>query len=231
MPAVGLATGAATGRPPPGLLDLTMSWAACTGVPDGLATLGRLGPITASQALPLAWIAWLDPHAQWRVIVTDSAGQAIAVERIRRRVPRQPCRAGGVTGRVSIVVPVSVLSDSAARERRPAGQSAMRAAVLRTARRAAARAERAAAADAAAGGCAHTAASASYRPPARIREYIEARDQTCRQPTCRQPAWRADLDHTRPWDKGGITCTCNFGGFCRTHHQVKQEPGWTVTQP
>ncbi len=22
-----------------------------------------------------------------------------------------------------------------------------------------------------------------------------------------------------------------LGGFCRTHHQVKQEPGWTVTQP
>jgi hypothetical protein len=55
--------------------------------------------------------------------------------------------------------------------------------------------------------------------------------QTCRHPTCRQPAWHADLDHTVPYEQGGRTCTCNVGGLCRTHHQVKQEPGWAVAQP
>jgi hypothetical protein len=30
---------------------------------------------------------------------------------------------------------------------------------------------------------------------------------------------------------GGLTCPCDLGPFCRTHHQVKQEPGWTVVQP
>jgi hypothetical protein len=97
--------------------------------------------------------------------------------------------------------------------------------------RAAARADATAGADAAAGGCAHTAASPAYRPPPRIREHVNARDQTCRQPTCRQPAARADIDHTIPYHRGGLTCTCNTGPRCRTHHQIKQEPGWTLTQP
>jgi hypothetical protein len=105
-------------------------------------------------------------------------------------------------------------------------------AVLRAARRAAKRAAGQQLADAAApGGCAHTAATPRYRPPGRMREFIEARDQTCRHPTCLQPAWRTDLDHTIPHGQGGLTCTCNFGGLCRTHHQVKQEAGWDVAQP
>jgi hypothetical protein len=81
------------------------------------------------------------------------------------------------------------------------------------------------------GGCAHTSASAAYRPPPRTRELVTARDQTCRYPRCGQPAWRADLDHTRPYHLGGLTCRCNLGGLCRAHHQLKQLPGWTLTQP
>ena len=73
-------------------------------------------------------------------------------------------------------------------------------------------------------------ASAAYRPPPRIREHIAARDITCRFTTCGQPAWRADLDHTVPWHKGGRTCPCNLGGFCRTHHKIKALPGWQVEQ-
>jgi hypothetical protein len=68
------------------------------------------------------------------------------------------------------------------------------------------------AADAAAGGCAHTAASLSYRPPPRLKEYIAARDLTCRFLRCRQPTWRGDLDQTIPFDDGGMTCGCNLGG-------------------
>jgi len=108
----------------------------------------------------------------------------------------------------------------------------IQAAILRAARRAQARAARQHAADAAApGGCAHTTATPAYRPPPRIRELVQARDRTCRQPTCRQPAAHTDLDHTIPHHKGGLTCPCDLGAFCRTHHQVKQQPGWHVTQP
>jgi len=105
------------------------------------------------------------------------------------------------------------------------------AAVLRAARRAHAHAQRQAAADAAApGGCAHTTATPSYRPTPKIRDYVTARDQTCRNPRCRQPARHTDLDHTTAWHKGGPTCPCNLGAHCRTHHQIKQLPGWTLIQ-
>jgi hypothetical protein len=322
------------GRPPPGRLDLTISWPALIGQSSTAATLSRIGPITASQALPLAVTAAADPHAAWRVIIVGPDGRALAVERIRRprasdpsaasdpsgaqdasgasgtglpaaglpagtpaaagppagrppgagppgaglpgaglpgagpqgagpsaagpsaaglsgaglsgaglpgngpaasREPDSAPRAPGVTGRVTVTFPLGAL------ERPPPTTSGGTApgcpgsgiltATWRAAVRAAARAEATRIADTAAGGCAHTAAAPGYRPPPRIREHVAARDQTCRQPTCRQPAHHADIDHTIPYDQGGITCTCNTGPRCRTHHQIKQEPGWTLTQP
>jgi hypothetical protein len=30
---------------------------------------------------------------------------------------------------------------------------------------------------------------------------------------------------------GGLTCECNLGGVCHCDHQLKQLPGWTLTQP
>ncbi len=104
------------------------------------------------------------------------------------------------------------------------------AAALRTGRRVLQRALIQAEADTAAGGCAHTAASDAYRPPPRLREHVIARDLTCRNPVCGQPAWRADLDHTIPWEHGGPTCSCNLGGECRRDHQLKQHPRWKLTQ-
>jgi hypothetical protein len=60
---------------------------------------------------------------------------------------------------------------------------------------------------------------------------IQARDITCRSPVCRQPARHCDADHTIPYDKGGRTCRCNLGNTCRSHHQLKQLPGWTLEHP
>ena len=104
-------------------------------------------------------------------------------------------------------------------------------AIIIAARRAVDRAARRAAADAAAGGCAHTQASPAYQVPARIREFINLRDLTCRFPTCRQPAQHCDADHTKPYDQGGPTCLCNLGCLCRFHHQLKQHRGWHLDQP
>jgi hypothetical protein len=59
---------------------------------------------------------------------------------------------------------------------------------------------------------------------------VSARDVTCRNPACRQPAWRADLDHTRPYEEHGRTCRCNLGGACRRDHQLKQHPRWKLEQ-
>ncbi|HEX3489040.1 MAG TPA: DUF222 domain-containing protein [Streptosporangiaceae bacterium] len=213
-------------RPPPGRLELVISWRAFTGDPAGPATLSRIGPITAAQALPLALNAAADPHSRWQVIVTDSDGYAIAVETVRRRYPPgRTRRPAGVTSLVAVTIPATTLDQLT-----DTGHG-IKATVLHAARRARARAQQQAAADASVpGGCTHTAASPSYRPTQKIRDYVTARDQTCRNPRCRQPARHADLDHTTAWHKGGPTCTCNLGPFCRVHHQIKQLPGWTLIQ-
>jgi hypothetical protein len=79
--------------------------------------------------------------------------------------------------------------------------------------------------------CPHTDEVPGYRVPGRMRDFLQARDVTCRFPVCRQPAWHSDADHTIPYDQGGRTCRCNLGHTCRTHHQLKQLPGWTLEQP
>jgi hypothetical protein len=247
------------GRPPPaGLLDLTLPWAAFTGTTDTPAALGRIGPITAPEARRLAGLALRDPATQWRIILTDPADHAIGVARIPRarsdpgthdpaRAPTRttPARtttasaaagttgvAGmtGVIGRVTIVIPAGALDTAPVPNTRlPEGIYTR---LVTAARRARDHAHEQAKADRDAPcGCAHTTASPAYQPPPRIREHVTARDRTCRHPGCGQPAWHADLDHTTPHDQGGQTCPCNLGALCRRHHQLKQHPGWTLTQP
>ncbi len=219
-------------RPVPGLLDLAVPWSTLAGTAAGAGRVGRLGPITPAESAELARLASTDPAAQWRMIVCDQAGQAIAVTKIPR--VQSPPGTGppdgpGLVGRVSLSIGVDALS------RPPPPGTGPLAAILRralqAARYAADDAYAHAQADADAGGCAHTRASSAYRPSPRLREYVSARDGTCRMATCRQPAWHSDLDHTVPHHRGGPTCSCNLGGHCRTHHQLKQLPHWRVIQP
>jgi len=216
-----------------GLLDLTVPWATLTCAADGPGILGRIGPITAVQARQLARLANRGYQTQWRVILTDADGHCIGVTRIPRIRPpagREPPDLTDVVGRVTVVLPAAVL-DSAPRSAdcRNAG---IYAEIISAARRALAPARQRAAADqGTAAGCAHTEATASYRPPPRMREYVVARDLTCRYPSCGQPAWRGDLDHTHPWEQGGLTCPCNMGALCRRHHRLKQLRGWDLVQP
>jgi hypothetical protein len=241
---------AGTWRPITGLLDLSLPWGTLAAESAGPGSLGRIGPITATQARYLARLAAFGDHAaQWRVIVTDAQGQATAVARMPRLQPgAEPPDPGppgpeppgpepdtampevtGLVGRITVTMPESTVRQTASWDTSHGG---ILAAVLRTARRAESKARQQARADRdATGGCAHVTASAAYRPPPRIREYVTARDLTCRYPFCGQPAWRGDLDHTQPWDQGGRTCTCNLGGLCRGHHILKQHLGWTLTQP
>jgi hypothetical protein len=80
------------------------------------------------------------------------------------------------------------------------------------------------------GTCSHSRRSASYTPPAALRHLVEVRQRTCFAPGCRRPAGRCDIDHTIPFDQGGVTCDCNTAPGCRRHHRCKQTPGWRVTQ-
>ncbi len=306
------AGGPADGRPVPGLLDVTLPWVTLTGTSARPGILGRIGPITPVQARQLARAAETDPAAHWRIIVTNNAGQAIAVTRIRRRTTNHskntnngkttnhrnrsglapPCRKGppgtgppgtgppgtgppgngppgteppgtgppgsapagpgpppgtGLVGRITLTISEDTLAQygmPTAGQPVPGGTggtgpppsppppplSAFAVAALRAAARALERARARRESDQAAGGCAHGDASGAYRPPPRLREFVIARDVTCRNPACRQPAWRADLDHTIAYDHNGRTCRCNLGGACRRDHQLKQHPRWKLEQ-
>ena len=58
------------------------------------------------------------------------------------------------------------------------------------------------------GPCDHAHAETGYRPSRKLQHLIRARSARCTAPGCRRPAARCDLDHTVPWDQGGITCEC-----------------------
>jgi hypothetical protein len=213
-----------------GLLDMRVPWPTLTGESGEPGQLSRIGPITREQARYLADVAAGDAAVQWRVIVTDPAGRAMAVSRVLRDALDHG--AGSSSRPASLVrrVTVTMASDQASA---PEGTDLplILQRTLRAAAKAAEKARLRAVTDADAGGCAHGQASPSYQPPPRLREFVTARDVTCRFPTCRQPVWRCDLDHSVPFDKGGRTCSCNLGGLCRFHHLIKQHFGWQLVQP
>jgi hypothetical protein len=79
--------------------------------------------------------------------------------------------------------------------------------------------------------CDHRNAEPGYRPSPALQRLVRARSTTCTGPGCRRPAGRADLDHTIPYDDGGITCECDLAPLCRFCHRLKQSQGWTLQQP
>jgi Domain of unknown function (DUF222) len=81
------------------------------------------------------------------------------------------------------------------------------------------------------GPCDHAHAEIGYHPSRKLAHLIRARSATCTAPGCRRPAARCDLDHTVPWDQGGLTCECGLAPLCRHHHRCKQSEGWQLEQP
>jgi Domain of unknown function (DUF222) len=58
----------------------------------------------------------------------------------------------------------------------------------------------------------------TYRPPASLTRYVQARDGTCIAPGCTKPAEHCQLDHTIRWADEGCTCDDNSGPLCVRHH-------------
>jgi hypothetical protein len=79
--------------------------------------------------------------------------------------------------------------------------------------------------------CDHRHESHAYQPNDTLRHEVQVRDYECTFPTCSRHARESDFEHAVPYDKGGRTCGCNAGARSRRCHQVKQSPGWNVTQP
>lgn len=66
----------------------------------------------------------------------------------------------------------------------------------------------------------------TYAIPDRLRDFLVARDRSCRFPGCRQPASRCQVDHVVAWDAGGATDPANLHLLCPRHHQLKTHGGW-----
>lgn len=79
--------------------------------------------------------------------------------------------------------------------------------------------------------CDHRRESRAYRPSDALRHLVQIRDYECTFPTCSRHARESDFEHAVPYHRGGKTCGCNAGARSRQCHQVKQSPGWKVTQP
>ena len=68
----------------------------------------------------------------------------------------------------------------------------------------------------------------SYEPPQHLKDFLIARDRTCRFPGCRRSALLSDLDHAESWESGGSTSPENVGALCRRHHRLKTHDGWRI---
>ena len=68
----------------------------------------------------------------------------------------------------------------------------------------------------------------SYEPPQHLKDFLIARDRTCRFPGCRRSALLSDLDHAESWESGGETSPNNVGALCRRHHRLKTHDGWKI---
>jgi len=69
-----------------------------------------------------------------------------------------------------------------------------------------------------------------YRPAARLRAFVAARDDRCAFPTCNQPGYRCEYDHIQPFAAGGRTTRSNGALACRRHNQAKAQTGWSYRQ-
>ncbi|MEA5453866.1 DUF222 domain-containing protein [Sinomonas sp. JGH33] len=70
----------------------------------------------------------------------------------------------------------------------------------------------------------------AYRPPKRLRRFIEYRDGVCQFPTCSSPASKAEIDHLAEWQDGGTTDAENLQALCRKHHALKSLHLWKPTR-
>jgi hypothetical protein len=60
------------------------------------------------------------------------------------------------------------------------------------------------------GSCDHRHQEPGYQPSRKLQHLIQARNPTCTARGCQRPATRCDLDHTKPYDHGGLTCECDL---------------------
>jgi hypothetical protein len=236
-------------RPAPGadhsaLPEVTVPLATLQGQAARAGDNRLLGPLDPALARDLAEAAARSPCSRWEVTVVDEQGYAAGhgIARPRRsgqRQPRPPDTAGcALPARINIIVTVTRRRQLAAQPAQPRSGAPpggwdltprtpdMWILTLPRGRELAVRFDVVPTHD-----CDHTHEVDSYQPSQRLRRLVQVRDRECTFPTCSRPAGESDFEHAVPYDKGGRTDACNAGARSRRCHQVKQTPGWTVTQP
>ena len=204
-----------------------------------------LGPLDPALTRDLAAAAARSPNARWEVTITDDHGHAVGhgLARPRRGKRQQPQPPGpgfcALPARVNITVTQTLLRQLAAQPRSgaPPGD-------WQLAPRTAGAADGAWALTLAGGreltvrfdvvpthDCDHQHQVNAYEPGEKLRRLVQVRDHECTFPPCSRPAHQSDFEHAIPYHKGGKTDACNAGARSRRCHQVKQSPGWTVSQP
>jgi hypothetical protein len=202
-----------------------------------------LGPLDPVLARDLAAAAARSPWSRWEITVVDEHGYATghAIGRPRRGSGQEPPPTGppgcALPARVNITITEDYLRQLAAlaaqpRPGAPPGAWALTLSkgtwglTLPGGRQLAVRLDVVPTYD-----CDHRYAVSSYLPGERLRRLVQIRDHECTWPPCSRAARESDFEHAVPYDRGGITDACNAGARSRRCHQVKQMPGWTLTQP
>ena len=232
----------------PALPEVTVPLATLQGRAERPGDNRLLGPLDPAITRDLAAAAARSPSSRWEVTVVDAQGYAVGhgiarPGRGKRQEPHPPDPAScALPARVNITVTETFLHQSAAqsaqpRSGAPPGDWELAPRTIRDGdstwvltlpggR------------DLAVGfdvvpthACDHRYQVNAYKPGDRLRRLIQVRDQECTFPPCSRPARDSDFEHAVPYDKGGRTDACNAGARSRRCHQVKQAPGWTVTQP
>jgi hypothetical protein len=79
-------------------------------------------------------------------------------------------------------------------------------------------------------GCRLSMGRDQYAPPADMRRYLQARDQTCQGIGCNRRATLSEIDHTRAWNTGGETNVDNLVHLCTPCHRLKHQTSFTTRQ-
>jgi hypothetical protein len=70
----------------------------------------------------------------------------------------------------------------------------------------------------------------TYRPPVALRDYVIARDRTCRFPGCNRRADACEVDHVTAWTDGRPTNAANLAPLCTRSHHCKHDTHWQATR-
>jgi hypothetical protein len=209
-----------------GTVNLTMPMSTWLGLTRDPGEVASIGPVDAETCRQLG--DSMDAATRWCLTLTDPAGQAVThacastgQPPTSTGPPRDGPTASGPTGSEPTWSRTS-------EPKRPSGDGPITSGPANGLTWAAGLASRLQHFETAP--CLHIRSSVGYKPSQSLRHLVVIRQRRCSFPGCRRPAARSDLDHTIPFDQGGLTCECNLSPLCRRHHQAKQAPRWHLEQ-